>query len=54
MLAKPFLILVFCLVVKYKSCGNSSSGKFFLVIPNVAFGLFLLQISICLVVYLLV
>ena len=33
-LGKAFLILVVCLAVRNNSCGNSSSGKFFLPIVN--------------------
>ena len=35
LLAKPFLILVVCLVVRNNSCGNSSPSKFFLFHVNV-------------------
>ena len=54
LLAKAFFILVTCLVVKKNSCGNSSSWKFFLFILIIIPVLFLLQILIWLVVYLLV
>ena len=52
--AKAFLIFVFCPVVNNKSWGNFSSWKFFLVILNVVPVLFLMQIFVCLVDYLLV
>ena len=39
-LAKAFLILVVCLVVRNKSCGNSSSSMFFLFIFNIVHVLF--------------
>ena len=35
LLAKAFLILVVCLVVRNNSCGNSSLSKFFLFNVNV-------------------
>ena len=35
LLAKAFLILVVCLVVRNNSCGNSSPSKFFLFILNI-------------------
>ena len=35
LLAKAFLILVVCLVVKNNSCGNSSPSKFFLFNLNI-------------------
>ena len=55
LLAKTFLILVVCLDVRNNLCGNSSSSKFFLFNLNIAPVLFfLLQILICLIVYLLV
>ena len=55
LLAKVFLIFVVSLVVKNKSCGNSSSSIFFLFNFNIApFFCFLQQILICLIVYFLV
>ena len=52
--AKAFLIFVFCPFVNNKSWGNFTSWKFFLVILNVVPVLFLMQIFVCLVDYLLV
>ena len=51
-LAKVFLIFVFCIAVKNNSWDDSLSWKFFFVVFNVVPALFLLQVSSCLVVHL--